>query len=280
VTGESAAQQVFVSYSRQDALLVTPVVRLLRATRDFVFLDADTITPGRKWRPEIDSALRSAHLVVVFWCRHSSESTEVQAEYRTAIAAEKDVLPVLLDSTPIADDLAQFQWIDFRELAGERHGEPAPVSRTVAPAKAAMRSSFRRWALPAALTAAAAVVLLAFVTLRLSAPSHGRPPIVAQMERPSPVQRPAPTAPGQVPGSAPPPSLPAPAPAPSSSEATGGRTGGVVWIALLLVGAAAIWAVLRYRRRAGDADHHAATDQARQMSSSLEDEIRRRLVTP
>jgi len=100
---------------------VTPVVRLLRATKDFVFLDSDTIQAGRKWRAEIAGALRNASLVVVFWCRHSSESSEVETEYQAAIAAEKDILPVLLDSTPMARALMEFQWIDFRELAREQH---------------------------------------------------------------------------------------------------------------------------------------------------------------
>lgn len=114
--------RIFISYSHQDAALVTPVVRLLRATRGRVFLDVDTILPGRRWRTELMTALRAATLIVVFWCRHSSQSSEVQTEYRTAVEVDKDVLPVLLDSTPLPHDLEAFQWIDFRELSQERHG--------------------------------------------------------------------------------------------------------------------------------------------------------------
>jgi len=113
--------RVFISYSHADATLVTPVVGLLRATKDFVFLDADTIRPGQKWRAEISEALANASLVVVFWCRHSSVSAEVEAEYRAAMDANKDILPVLLDSTPVTPPLRDFQWIDFRQLAGGNH---------------------------------------------------------------------------------------------------------------------------------------------------------------
>jgi len=116
------SKRIFVSYSRRDAALVTPVVRLLRATKDVVFLDSDSIRPGKKWRTELSAGLMNANLVVVFWCLHSSESLEVAKEYKAAVRAKKDVLPVLLDSTPAPADLREFQWIDFRDLAREQHG--------------------------------------------------------------------------------------------------------------------------------------------------------------
>jgi len=67
---------IFVSYSHQDAGFVKPVVGLLRATKeDLVFQDVDGITPGRRWRPQIEEALRVAHLrgfrlgVLSYWLR-------------------------------------------------------------------------------------------------------------------------------------------------------------------------------------------------------------------
>jgi hypothetical protein len=112
---------IFVSYSHEDAALVTPVVRLLRATEGLVFQDSDSIGPGKRWRQELDAALVGADLIVVFWCRHSSRSAEVRREYAAAITAGKNVLPVLLDSTPVPENLSEFQWVDFRELAGDGH---------------------------------------------------------------------------------------------------------------------------------------------------------------
>jgi hypothetical protein len=115
--------QIFVSYSHLDAALVIPIVRLLRATKGWVFLDSDSIQPGKKWRGQIDEALRTATLVVVFWCRHSNESSDVEQEYQSALIAQKDVLPVLLDSTELPPALGAFQWIDFRQLAGQMHDD-------------------------------------------------------------------------------------------------------------------------------------------------------------
>src|SRR6266481_5587805 len=100
---------VFVSYSHDDAVLVTPVVKLLRLNEALVFQDLDSIELGKKWREQIGRALAEAHLVVVFWCVHSSVSSEVESEYKSALQTGKDLLPVLLDATPLPADLSDFQ---------------------------------------------------------------------------------------------------------------------------------------------------------------------------
>jgi hypothetical protein len=125
--------RIFVSYSRVDADLVVPVVRLLRATRGLVFLDEDNLRTGQPWRPQIEQAIQAAHLVAVFWCEHSNASQEVRQEYERAIARRQevtpplpDVMPVLLDSTPVSDTLGEFHGIDFRAVARRVHAEDGP----------------------------------------------------------------------------------------------------------------------------------------------------------
>src|SRR5438309_3808416 len=116
------AVNVFVSYSHDDAVLVTPIVKLLRVNKALVFQDLDSIELGKKWREQAGRALAEAHLVVLFWCVHSSHSGEVESEYRSALKTGKDLLPVLLDATPLPADLSEFQWIDFRGTVGANHG--------------------------------------------------------------------------------------------------------------------------------------------------------------
>lgn len=120
--------RVFVSYSHADASLVAPVVRLLRVNRSLVFQDTDQIPPGKKWRDEIARALAESQLVVIFWCDHASRSTEVSSEWKAAINQNKDLLPLLLDATPLPPELSQFQWIDFRGTVGATHAsvDPSP----------------------------------------------------------------------------------------------------------------------------------------------------------
>jgi hypothetical protein len=130
---------VFVSYSHSDASLVTPIVQLLRANESLVFQDVDRIRPGKKWRDELEKALDDAGMVVVFWCGHASESMEVAREWNAAIAGDKDLLPLLLDATPLPPKLAEYQWIDFRGTVGRSHSllersarRPAQQARSLA----------------------------------------------------------------------------------------------------------------------------------------------------
>lgn len=154
---------VFVSYSHADSELVTPVVSLLRANDCFVFLDVDRIKPGKKWRLELESALKNAKLVVVFWCLHASESAEVTQEWSAAIDNGADVLPLLLDDTSLPDGLAEYQWIDFRGTVGAAHfllGEglgDAPFGPTGAPENAPPSAPPRRWIFGAGFVGVAAI---------------------------------------------------------------------------------------------------------------------------
>jgi TIR domain len=154
---------IFVSYSRQDAGLVKPVVGLLRATKDLVFQDVDSVMPGMRWRPQVDEALRVAHLIVLFWCYHSSRSAEVRKEYELALSTGKDVLPVLLDATPLPRELNEYQWVDFREFVGLGH------------------RFLKRWI---AIVAAASVAMVGFlgvmVFLERDIPTEVRAPLPAE----------------------------------------------------------------------------------------------------
>ena len=107
---------VFVSYSRADEWLVTPIVHVIRAVGVSVFQDIDSIPYGKRWRPVIESSVQSASTVLVFWCNHSQASKEVQKELELAIISGKDVVPTLLDDTPMAPQLSEFQFVDLRSI--------------------------------------------------------------------------------------------------------------------------------------------------------------------
>lgn len=114
--------RIFVSYSRKDAAIVTPLVQMLRLGGSGVFRDIDHIPPGVKWRAVLIEAVDSCELLVLFWCCHSSTSAEVEKEYTQAVKAGKLLTPVLLDETPLNAALAEYQVINMRGLFG-RHVE-------------------------------------------------------------------------------------------------------------------------------------------------------------
>jgi hypothetical protein len=110
--------RIFLSYSRKDAAIVTPLVQFLRLGGTGVFRDVDDIPPGVKWRTVLINAVDACELLVLFWCCHSAESAEVEKEYTQALRASKLLAPVLLDETPLTAALAEYQAIDLRGVLG------------------------------------------------------------------------------------------------------------------------------------------------------------------
>ena len=184
---------VFVSYSHADAPLVAPVVSLLRVNTSLVFQDTDRIPPGKRWRDEIAKALAESNLVVVFWCDHASRSNEVSTEWRAAIAQGKDLLPLLLDATPLPSELGNYQWIDFRGTVGANHRASDSPARDIRPGAATalpLPASPRRAVgyTVVGVVAAAAVVLSTLLTFRASDQAPSFPlPQVFPLPEPSPL---------------------------------------------------------------------------------------------
>lgn len=110
-------QRVFASYCRRDAPIVSPIIRLARVPGVTIFLDTDSLEPGDNWSAKIASAIKESDVMMVFWSRHAAESIAVRDEYERALALEKRVVPVLLDSTPLDQRLSKYQWVDLRSIA-------------------------------------------------------------------------------------------------------------------------------------------------------------------
>lgn len=257
--------EVFVSYSRQDAELVTPIVALIRTTRRLVFQDLDSLRAGERWHPQIEAAVRAARLVVVFWCDHARSSAYVAEEYQKAISWDKDVVPVLLDPTPLPEDLGAFQAVDFRHLAARLHpppeGPPSAMERGLSsePTPAAPPESLRpvlarsvmrrRWLVPVAGVSLGVLLLVsAFLYFR--------------------TQSPAPPPYHEFPGS------PAPTASPSLVPI-------VAVVACFAIVAAAAYVLVRRRRRAPPARAESPQDVAAAfVASRLEQELLRRASSP
>jgi hypothetical protein len=108
--------KVFVSYSRHDEALVTPLAGLLGAAADdAIFFDITSLKPGNLWKNEIENALQASAVFVLCWCCESQRSQFVQHEIRLALQGKKRrVVPVLLCSTPLPESLTNRQWVDLR----------------------------------------------------------------------------------------------------------------------------------------------------------------------
>jgi hypothetical protein len=114
---------VFISYSRRDTEVVIPLVQIVRAAGGGVFRDAESIPPGARWRAVIAGAISGCDTFLLFWCAHSSTSAEVKSECNQAIDLGKPIVPILLDHTPLAGQLAEFHGIDMRGVLGDHREE-------------------------------------------------------------------------------------------------------------------------------------------------------------
>ena len=114
------SRTLFASYSRKDREIVSGLCELLRVGGTRVFRDEDSIQPGKRWKAVLTKALQESECVLVFWSANSAPSPAVREEYTTAIQLDKDIAPVLLDETPLPEELRPFQWIDCRSFVKVR----------------------------------------------------------------------------------------------------------------------------------------------------------------
>lgn len=119
--------RVFISYSREDAGLVKPVVQIMRAIGAEVFLDIDSIDLGQRWELIIEKSIDIAHMVFVFWCSHAQESKYVADEYTRAISLKKRIIPVLLDGTPPVGELSGYQALDYSCAVSHQLRDPGAI---------------------------------------------------------------------------------------------------------------------------------------------------------
>jgi len=106
--------KIFISYSRIDSILVRPIVDLMRTTGVSIFKDEDCIPPGKRWRPIITKNIKEIEVLILFWCIHAKKSKEVLKEWKQALNLDKDIIPVILDETPLPLALREYNGIDFR----------------------------------------------------------------------------------------------------------------------------------------------------------------------
>jgi len=165
MSSTTSAHQIFISYSREDAGLVNPVVRILKLGKELVFLDTADVALGREWRPQTSAAISSARVVLVFWCAHSSTSREVDWEYQTAIGAGKEIVPILLDGTPLPQSLANFQWVDLTAFGRSQHSRLRRLLSRVGLGFLYVALRSLKWVVPLALGAAFLMFPLLLVSL-------------------------------------------------------------------------------------------------------------------
>ena len=106
-----SAGGVFISYSHRDREIVSAAARLLRSGGATVFQDIADIKAGTRWKAALFQALDQCERVMVFWSSAAASSEWVEREWRSALEANKKIVPMLLDDTPLPPPLSEFQGV-------------------------------------------------------------------------------------------------------------------------------------------------------------------------
>ncbi len=107
---------IFISYSREDAAKVRPLVDELRRRGYRVFYDVESIAVGEKWKERLERSIRAARVLVLCWSESARRSEFVQFEFSRAEGLGKPVLPWLLDQTPLPA-MIEIQGVPLADVA-------------------------------------------------------------------------------------------------------------------------------------------------------------------
>jgi tetratricopeptide (TPR) repeat protein len=110
-------KRFFASYAREDRALAQPVLALLRAANPDAFLELDAVHPANRWPQRLAEALAEATTFIIFWSRHALSSEELKGEWQSALSAQKEVVTVLLDATPLPEPLQAHPSVELQDLA-------------------------------------------------------------------------------------------------------------------------------------------------------------------
>lgn len=111
------ANEIFISYSRQDARIVGNVKKHLEAAGYGCWTDKG-MDPGDSFKREIAAALRECSLVIFFASKSSNASDWTAKEIGMAVSLKKKIVPVRLDDSEfnpeVAFDLVNLNHVDLR----------------------------------------------------------------------------------------------------------------------------------------------------------------------
>ncbi len=124
---------IFVSYSRRNRSLVQPLVRLLRASGQDVFIDQENLDYGTNWREQGREAIARSSRFLLFWSRDASRSDFVEEEWRAALESSSiSIVPIILDRTRLPPELSHLHGTDELQGIANKVGLFSRLTRVLA----------------------------------------------------------------------------------------------------------------------------------------------------
>ncbi len=107
------ALKVFISYSTKDLQTVDFVRSMLAGAPIEVFVAEYSVTAGTPLAPTIITAIKECDLFILLWSQHSRTSEWVPQEIGIAKAANKQIIPVVLQpNLPLPGFIGDLKYLD------------------------------------------------------------------------------------------------------------------------------------------------------------------------
>lgn len=107
---------IFISYCHADSDFAAMLKLELEKAAFNVWMDTERLRAGDDWREAIDDGIRSAFALVVVMSPAAKASEYATYEWSCAWGARVNVIPLLLQPTPLHPRLAALQYLDFSDM--------------------------------------------------------------------------------------------------------------------------------------------------------------------
>jgi TIR domain/FHA domain len=107
--------KVFISYSREDKLIVSALVRELQNNKIDIWIDQKHIDAGSHWDDSIQWAIDSCSHLLLILSKASTISNYVRDEFIYAKRKNKKILVAIINDVELPLALGRIQYIDFRD---------------------------------------------------------------------------------------------------------------------------------------------------------------------
>lgn len=101
--------RAFLSYSRDDAALVTKLENQFPAVGWDVWRDVQSLHSGDLWPPRLGDAIAAAERFVLVWSARAARSHFVRLEWAIAVAAKRPICILTIDDEPLPTTLRPYQ---------------------------------------------------------------------------------------------------------------------------------------------------------------------------
>jgi len=158
---------VFISHSSQDAKVAQAVCDTLERAGLRCWIAPRDIAPGMDYAEALSQAIATSRSLLLVFSSHANKSRQVAAEIERAFNHGLNILPVLIEKTPMSSGLSyflsRFHWMDATAPPLESHLEKLP------PLVRQLIAGKLRGAPAGVSTARMVVVVCAFLALLVSA---------------------------------------------------------------------------------------------------------------